>query len=89
MNKLFYKILDNKSVYNMFCYNTALFGLAIIINLVKYANSADGSVGGWIIILLPIIISMFLFPQAVGQIISRINISKNKYSLTIIEFILS
>ena len=88
MKTLFYKMLDNKKIYNMFCYNIFLFTIAIIINLVEMGNSA-GSAGGWIIIISPVIIAIFLFPQVIGYIISRINISKNKYSLIILEFILS
>ena len=88
MEALFYKMLGNRKIYNMFCYNIFLFTIAIIINLVEMGNSA-GSAGGWIIIISPVIVGIFLFPQVVGYIISRINISKNKYSLTILEFILS
>ncbi len=61
----------------MFWCNAILLGIGTMIGGFQEVGQVDQSVGGWILIVLPIMLSLLLIPQLIGCLLSFININKN------------
>lgn len=82
------KILNNKAVYILFEINMILLVIGVVISLFKpYFSSSGGS--GWFIIIFPVAASMLACPQAIGVILSRINIKRKSYKMLFFIFLFS
>lgn len=71
----------------MFWCNAILLGIGIIIGAFQEVGQVDQSVGGWIIIFLPVILTLLLLPQLIGCVLSSINTKKNSKIMDIVIII--
>lgn len=82
-------ILNDYNIFKMFVWNLLLLVATLVISLIHLASDADESVGGWVIILMPFIIPVFIIPDCIGIVASKINIKKKSRGLLMFSFFIS